>query len=71
MKFIAAGITGEMADAEDIVQHAYSIAIEKNQSFDSRDKFLGWSILPRSRNLSLIEIQLKQQRRLTPRTWNQ
>lgn len=42
MKFIAAGITGEMADAEDIVQHAYSIAIEKNQSFDSRDKFLGW-----------------------------
>jgi len=42
MKFIAAGILGEMNDAEDIVQQAYSIAIEKNQSFDSRDKFLGW-----------------------------
>ena len=42
MKFIAAGIIGKMTDAEDIVQQAYSIAIEKNQSFESRDKFLGW-----------------------------
>lgn len=42
MKFIAAGIVGKMTDAEDIVQQAYSIAIEKNQSFGSRDQFLGW-----------------------------
>ena len=42
MKFIAAGIIGKMTDAEDIVQQAYSIAIEKNQSFGSRDQFLGW-----------------------------
>jgi len=42
MKYIAAGIIGKMTDAEDIVQQAYSIAIEKNQSFESRDKFLGW-----------------------------
>ena len=42
MKCIAAGILGGMEDAEDTVQQAYSIAIEKNQSFDERDKFLGW-----------------------------
>ena len=42
MKYIAAGVIGKMADAEDVVQQAYSIAIEKNQSFDSRDQFLGW-----------------------------
>ena len=42
MKYIAAGIIGKMSDAEDIVQQAYSIAIEKNQSFGSRDQFLGW-----------------------------
>jgi len=42
MKYIAAGIIGKMSDAEDVVQQAYSIAIEKNQSFGSRDQFLGW-----------------------------
>ena len=42
MKYIAAGIVGKMTDAEDIVQQAYSIAIEKNQSFGSRDQFVGW-----------------------------
>lgn len=31
-----------MSDAEDIVQQAYSIAIEKDQSFGSREQFLGW-----------------------------
>jgi RNA polymerase sigma-70 factor (ECF subfamily) len=44
MKYVAAGIIGKMSDAEDIVQQAYSIAIEKNQSFDSRDQFLGWLV---------------------------
>lgn len=42
MKYIAAGVIGKMADAEDVVQQAYSIAIEKNQSFDTREQFLGW-----------------------------
>ena len=42
MKYIAGGVIGNMADAEDVVQQAYSIAIEKNQSFDTRDQFLGW-----------------------------
>ena len=42
MKYIAAGIIGKMSDAEDIVQQAYSIAIEKDQSFGSREQFLGW-----------------------------
>lgn len=42
LKCIAAGVVGNMSDAEDIVQQAYAIAIEKNQSFESRYKFLGW-----------------------------
>lgn len=42
MKCIAAGVIGRMSDAEDIVQQAYSIAIEKNQAFETRDQFLGW-----------------------------
>ena len=42
MKYIAAGVIGQMSDAEDVVQQAYSIAIEKNQCFDTRDQFLGW-----------------------------
>ena len=42
MKYIAAAVIGSMGDAEDIVQQAYTIAIEKNQSFESRDKFVGW-----------------------------
>lgn len=39
---IAFGITGNREDAEDVVQQAITIAIEKNQSFDSEFKFLGW-----------------------------
>jgi len=42
MKCIAAGVIGRMSDAEDIVQQAYSIAIEKNQAFETKDQFLGW-----------------------------
>ena len=42
MKCIAAGVIGNMSDAEDIVQQAYAVAIEKNQSFETQDKFLGW-----------------------------
>lgn len=44
MKSIAAGVIGRMSDAEDIVQQAYSIAIEKNQMFETREKFLGWLV---------------------------
>ena len=39
---IAFGITGNREDAEDVVQQAIAIAIEKNQSFESEFKFLGW-----------------------------
>ena len=44
LKCIAAGILGNAADAEDIVQQAYTIAITKNQKFPSQDKFLGWLV---------------------------
>ena len=39
---IAYGVTGSRADAEDIVQQAITIAIEKNQSFDTEYQFNGW-----------------------------
>jgi len=39
---IAFGITGNREDAEDAVQQAITIAIEKNQSFETEFKFLGW-----------------------------
>ena len=39
---IAFGITGNRQDAEDVVQQAISIAIEKNQEFESEYQFVGW-----------------------------
>lgn len=39
---IAYGITGNRQDAEDVVQQAIAIAIEKNQLFDSEFQFVGW-----------------------------
>ena len=39
---IAAGITGNRSDAEDIVQQAIAIAIEKDMSFSSESHFVGW-----------------------------
>ncbi len=39
---IAAGITGNRNDAEDIVQQAISIAIEKDSNFESQAHFIGW-----------------------------
>lgn len=39
---IAAGVTGQRDGAEDIVQQACAIAIEKNQSFESEGQFVMW-----------------------------
>jgi RNA polymerase sigma-70 factor (ECF subfamily) len=39
---LAAGIVGDRRDAEDIVQQAILIAIEKNGEFESESHFLGW-----------------------------
>ena len=39
---LAAGIIGDRRDAEDIVQQAILIAIEKNNEFESESHFLGW-----------------------------
>ena len=39
---IAAGITGNRSDAEDIVQQAITIAIEKGSTFHSKAHFIGW-----------------------------
>ncbi len=39
---VAAGIIGDRRDAEDIVQQAIMIAIEKNNQFESESHFLGW-----------------------------
>ena len=39
---IAAGITGNRSEAEDIVQQAVAIAIEKNMNFSSESHFYGW-----------------------------
>jgi RNA polymerase sigma-70 factor (ECF subfamily) len=39
---IAAGIVGNRDDAEDIVQQAIVIAIEKNNEFESESHFVGW-----------------------------
>lgn len=42
LALIAAGITGNRSDAEDVVQQAIAIAIEKNMSFSSESHFVGW-----------------------------
>ena len=39
---IASGIVGNITDAEDIVQQAIAIAIEKNNKFESESHFVGW-----------------------------
>ena len=39
---IAAGILGHLEDAEDIVQQAAGIAIEKGKRFDSGPHLVGW-----------------------------
>jgi len=39
---IAAGIIGDRREAEDIVQQAILIAIEKNNEFESEGHFVGW-----------------------------
>jgi len=39
---LAAGIIGDRRDAEDIVQQAILIAIEKNNEFESESHFVGW-----------------------------
>ena len=39
---IAAGIIGNRRDAEDIVQQAILIAIEKDNEFESESHFVGW-----------------------------
>jgi len=39
---IAASISGERSEAEDIVQHAYSIALQKDNLFESKEQFIGW-----------------------------
>lgn len=39
---IAIGITGQRDIAEDILQQAIAIAIEKNSTFESQEKFLAW-----------------------------
>jgi RNA polymerase sigma-70 factor (ECF subfamily) len=42
LAIIAAGITGKKSDAEDIVQQAIAIAIEKDTEFESEGHFVGW-----------------------------
>jgi len=42
LAMIAAGITGRKSDAEDIVQQAIAIAIEKDTEFESEGHFVGW-----------------------------
>lgn len=39
---IAYGITGNREDAEDVVQQAITIAIQKNLDFNSEYQFIGW-----------------------------
>lgn len=39
---IAYGIIGNRQDAEDVVQQGISIAIEKNQNFETEYQFIGW-----------------------------
>lgn len=39
---IAMGIVGNRDDADDIVQQAITIAIEKNETFESDSHFVGW-----------------------------
>jgi len=39
---IAYGVTGNREDAEDVVQQAIAIAIQKNLDFESEYQFIGW-----------------------------
>lgn len=42
LAYIAMGIVGNRDDADDVVQQAISVAIEKDQAFDSDAHFVGW-----------------------------
>lgn len=44
LALIAAGILGRTEHADDIVQQAITIAIEKNETFASRDDFVAWLV---------------------------
>lgn len=41
---IAVGITGQRDNAEDIVQQAIAIAIEKDPGFETREQFMAWLV---------------------------
>ena len=41
---VAAGVLGSAEGAEDIVQQALMIAVEKNQNFESEGQFVGWLV---------------------------
>lgn len=42
MATIAMGVSGSKADAEDIVQQAFAIALQKDSTFESESQFVGW-----------------------------
>jgi RNA polymerase sigma-70 factor (ECF subfamily) len=41
----AVAVTGSKVDAEDIVQHAFSIALQKDQAFEDATQFTAWIIV--------------------------
>jgi len=42
LAMIAVAVTGSRGDAEDIVQHAFSIALQKDQAFETEMQFTAW-----------------------------
>ncbi|MEM7196538.1 MAG: sigma-70 family RNA polymerase sigma factor [Pseudomonadota bacterium] len=62
---IAAGILGRKEDAEDMVQQAVSIAVEKQTRFESAGHFIGW-LCSTVRNCSLNHRRKFTGRRTTP-----
>lgn len=42
LAMIAVAVTGSHTDAEDIVQHAFSIALQKDQAFETEMQFTAW-----------------------------
>ena len=62
---IAFGISGNRTDAEDLVQQAITIAIEKNQQFETEGQFVAW-LSGIVRNCSRNHIRKRGRRKTQP-----
>lgn len=63
---VAAGLIGDRAEAEDIVQHSALVALERLTDFDARGSFLAWMV--QIVKYTALNERRKRQRRKTAAT---